>query len=236
MHTTFVGRRHLSNLIKLALSAALLAIPAVSFADVIAGNFGPSHSYEKAEGNFAGNDFVGDDFTQAIGFTPVNSGVTSSLILGLNCFYSGQCNNNFTVSLETDSGGQPSGTGLESFTLAGTSLAILGQSASYSTLTLTSTLKPVLVAGTLYWIVVSPDVAGNDAIVWNFNNIGDAISDAAYSEDGGLTWIGGPNEPGAEPTPGAFEVDGTIVPEPSSIGLLLTSGLVLALRLTFRRK
>ena len=230
-----VRTKLLSNLIKLALSAALLATPVLSFADVIAGNLGPGQSYDKYEGNFVGNDFAGDDFTQAVGFTPVNSGITGSLVLGLNCFFSGECKNNFTVSLVTDNKGQPSGTALESFTVAGTSLGIVGQGASYSKVTLTSTLKPLLVSGTTYWIVVSPDAAGNDAIVWNFTNTSDATSYAGYSGDGGFSWTGGPNELAAEPTEGAFEVDGTIVPEPSSVGLLVISGFLFGLSLTFRR-
>jgi hypothetical protein len=70
--------------------------------------------------------------------------------------------------------------------------------------------------------VTVSDPIGVDGNAWNLNNTGDA-SDQAISTDGGLTWFAPSGQ-----TPGAFEVDGTLVaPAPGALTLLGSGALAL---------
>ena len=111
---------------------------------------------------------------------------------------------------------------LESFSVPGTSLGPLG--ANNAPLVLSSVLKPLLTAGTQYWVAVTSSL--NDSIAWNWNSTGDASSEA-ISTDGGTTWFAPSGL-----TPGAYQVNGTpvttVMPEPGALVLLTTVLLLLA--------
>jgi hypothetical protein len=198
------------------LSAALLTIPVVSSADILAGNWGVAPGYDASSANIVGNDFVGDDLSQAVGFRASGSGVVSSYTLALSCFV--PCSSSpadpLTIALVRDSGGQP-GSVVESLTFnAGT---LTGFPSNAATVTLNSMTNPLLVSGQSYWLEVSSDL--NNTVSWYFNNSSDATNSQDVSIDGGASWAGGL-------TPSAFQLNGTAVPEPSSIALVLGAGLL----------
>jgi hypothetical protein len=193
----------------------------VSLADpVVFSNFGAGFSYNIISGNFAGNDFGGDVAAEGDTFTPASSLNFSSLNIALSCFVTGLCPDNFTVALNQDNGGVP-GVALESFTVTGGSLGAFGS--SNAPLVLTSILKPLLTAGTAYWVTVSADA--NDSVVWNWNSTGDP-SIEAFSPDAGTSWFA------LGFTPGAYQVNATSAtisdtPEPSTFVLLAPMMLLL---------
>jgi len=204
--------------------ALLLAAPAVSRADtVVFSNFGAGSSYNTSVANPVGNAFDGNNYGEGDTFTPTSTTKLSSIDIALSCFSAGLCPDAFTVSLDTSSGDAPS-TVLESFSVAGTSLGLFGS--SNAPIVLTSILDPTLTSGTQYWVTVTSDL--NDSIGWNLNSTGDP-SDEALSFDGGASWF----SPSGQ-TPGAYEVNGASstttppVPEPSSLGLMMTGLLSLA--------
>jgi len=118
----------------------LLAAPAVSRADTILfTNFGAGLSYNTGAANFVGNAFDGNLYAEGDTFTPSTTTKLSSIDIALSCMFGGGCPDNFTVSLDRNSGDAPS-TALESFTVAGSSLGLLG--ANNAPLVLTSILAP----------------------------------------------------------------------------------------------
>jgi hypothetical protein len=210
----------------LVVCVLLFAAPAVSLADTLVySNFGPGNSYDFATGNIAGNDFAGDTLSEAATFTAGSTLQFSSLDIALSCFGAGLCPANFTVSLNSNSGGQP-GAALESFTVNGATLQLLGS--SNPPLLLSSVLHPTLTTGTQYWITVSATAA--DSVDWNWNTHGDA-SPELLSDGTGWYALGMP--------PGAYDVFGTPVttapvPEPSTLVLLGLTLLPLVGSRTFR--
>jgi hypothetical protein len=218
-----------STLTKLAVCGALFYSPVLSFAATIAGNLGTSPGYDATIANQVGNDGAGDDVYQAAGFKLISSGIVSQYELALSCFSASACSssvsNPLTVALTSDKSGAP-GAVIESFTLNASTLTTFGSSAGNTgaLITLNSKLDPLLVSGSTYWLEVTSD--RNNMVVWYFNNSGDSRSSQALSLDGGVTWAGGL-------TPSAFQINGTLVPEPSSIGLVLGAGLLLSI---FRKR
>ncbi len=80
-----------------------------------------------------------------------------------------------------------------------------------------SAQNPTLQAGGTYWLAV--DVSGDTAVRWNQNNQG-ALGFATRED-------GGPWEPIFTPPPnGAFRINGTLIPEPST-ALLIVIGMTI---------
>jgi len=210
-------------LANMGVCALLLAAPAVSRADtVVFSNFGAGSSYNTIVANSVGNAFDGNNYGEGDTFTPTSTTKLSSIDIALSCLFAGGCPDAFTVALDTSSGDAPA-TVVESFSVAGTSLGLLGS--SNAPIVLTSVLDPTLTSGTQYWVTVTSDL--NDSIGWNLNSTTDT-SDEAISTDGGATWF----SPSGL-TPGAYEVNGASsktppVPEPSSLGLMMSGLLSLA--------
>jgi hypothetical protein len=203
----------------LMVCAALFATPAVSLSETIVfSNFGPGNSYNTNLGNFVGNDFAGDVAAEGDTFVPGSSVHFSSLDIALSCFGHGLCADDFTASLNQDNGGVPGTTVLESFTVHGSSLGLLG--VKNPPLVLTSVLSPFLTAGTPYWVTVSSDV--NNSIVWNWNSTSDPSSEV-FSPNAEADWFA------LGFTPGAYQVNASSIttPEPSTLVLLVFTMLPL---------
>jgi hypothetical protein len=212
-----IDHRRIKRFKGVALIGALGALlPATASASVIFTNFGASLAYDTSQGNPVGNDFVGDDAAQGNSFILSSNAVFRSAMVALSCVVGCPAAMNFTVDLTADSSDSP-GTVVESFLFPSATLNALGN--NNAPIALTSVLHPTLLSGMQYWITVSSSVTY--AIVWNNNSTGDT-NDQAVSSDGGATWFA---PTGA--TPGALEVDGTVVPEPSA-GLLAVTGLIVA--------
>jgi len=200
----------------------ILAAPVVSRATVVYSNFGLSFAFDQTQGNSIGNDLVGDNLAEAETFTPGANFTFTALEIALSCAVSCPGSDPLTVSLQTSTAGLPSGTALETFTVAGGTLPTLGTSLHQ---TFTSILNPALTSGTKYWVVVI-DALGNNQSTWSLNTTG-ATATNADSIDGGTSW----NSPTGQ-TPGAFEVDGStgsVTPEPGTLGMMLGGGLLLGL-------
>jgi hypothetical protein len=170
-------------------------------------------SYDVTQGNPVGNDFVGDNAAQADSFVLSGNATFQSLAVGLSCVGTCPGSDNFTISLDANSGGAP-GAVIESFIFTGVTLGPLGS--NNTPITAASVLMPLLTGGTEYWITLTS--SPSYAIAWNLNSTGDTDPQAT-SSDGGATWFAPSGM-----TPSALQVNG-IVPEPSA-GLLLAGGLL----------
>jgi hypothetical protein len=206
--------------IKIALGICVsFCFSTASNAATIYTNLGPANSYDITQGNFVGNDFVGDNLAEGDTFTPTTNAVFGSLDVALSCAIA-SCPDPYTVSLVQDTGSDSPGAVIESFVGSGTSLGQLNVDNPLSVFN--SVLTPTLTAGTQYWVTISSDL--NDSIIWNSNTTGDT-SDQAISSDGGATWF----SPSGL-TPGAYQINSTvssvITPEPGAF-VFLTGALPL---------
>jgi PEP-CTERM motif len=190
------------------------AIPARADA-VIFSNLGPGNSYGstgRSLGDPGDGDYVtlGNAFT--VGATSMNLSeieVAAGLMRGTN---------QLTIDLDADSGGSP-GAVIESFTIKN-AMPGFGTVSMNNLVTATSVLHPLLTAGTQYWVVLSVPDDGLTWAAWNLNSTGDT-GPVVISHDGVM---GDPQTI----TRGAMEILGqSSVPEPSTLVMLGTSGVVL---------
>jgi hypothetical protein len=109
----------------------------------------------------------------------------------------------------------------------------LGTPSTSSLISIPTTIS--VLSGVAYWLVVLPDAGGADEIQWNLNTQTDPSNQAVASAGGGPgdTWYA------LGQTPGAYEIDGTLVtagtPEPGTIGMMLGGGLLLGFLRKVRR-
>jgi hypothetical protein len=191
------------------------ALPAIAPASVLFSNFGAGMSYNTSQGNPIGNDFAGDNAAQAETFTPTVNATFNSLSLALSCVANCSAKQMFTISLTKNTNDAP-GAVVEGFVISSSTLGLQGT--NNVPFTATSLLDPLLTAGTQYWVTVSSTTAY--AISWGDNTTGDT-SDQAVSSDGGASWFSP-----SFMTPSAYQVNATLVAEPST-GILLAGGLLL---------
>ena len=201
--------------------SSFLALPSLSSAATIAAftNFGPGMSYNTSGGNAVGNAFDGNIYAEADTFQSDATGPLSTVQIALSCEFA--CPSSFTISLTQNASGHP-GAILESFTYQGSALGTLGN--NNPPVMLTSVLHPMLTDGNRYWIEVQADPGNSDSIAWNWNSTGDSSSEA-ISTNNGATWFAPSGL-----TPGAYQVNAT-VPEPGTVGLLLSGALLLGFAL-----
>jgi hypothetical protein len=145
------------------------------------------------------------DLQRAEPFTPTGNSYTLDSIKLAVELESGT--DRILVSLVDDSSGRPGTSALESFSVTG-----LAPWPAGSVLTVDSLTHPVLNAGTQYWLVL----VGGDSTTsagWNLNSVGLSTESNVYRFDGGA-W-------GFRPlsAPGAFETNGTVIPEPATLSL-----------------
>lgn len=183
---------------------------------VVFNSFGPGNTYNSGvvwavTGASASGGYRG----QAEFFTPGISGYLSSIQLATYRL-SGSGLSNFYIAQDNGSG--IPGTILESFT------SVLNAN---GLLTLNSTAKPLLQAGTEYWLCDEP-AADNSYNGWYQNNQGYAPG-IAFER---FPWSWAAVTADHAPNSGVFQVSVTPVPEPSVTGLAtLSVGCLLFLRL-----
>jgi hypothetical protein len=208
----FMTRRLVRFLATSGLATLALTAPSVARADIIFTNLGLGNSFDFGSGNPVGFDFfTGDRDAQADSFVPSATAILTRIAIALTAF-AGTNTAPVTVSLAADFGGVP-GSVFESWIIPAGALGAFG--APGVPLGLTSILHLTLGLGSRYWVTASGGVA--DPIAWNLTLLNDP-NPTATSVDGGVVW----NELGL--TPGAVQVEGSIVPtpEPASIALLAT--------------
>jgi hypothetical protein len=209
-------KRKTSGLLPLTVSISIIMFPVLSpAATVVFSNLGAGSSYNTSQGNPIGNAFDGSDYAEGGTFILTGDAIFNSVRIALSCFAS--CTDPVLVTLTRDGGNQP-GTALETFTVPPAALGTLG--ANNPPLILNSLANLTLIGRTRYWLTVQADL--NDSISWNLNSTEDSAPEA-ISVDNGATWF----SPSGN-TPGAFEIIGTI-PEPGSLGLVLSSALLVCL-------
>jgi hypothetical protein len=113
--------------------------------------------------------------------------------------------NDFDVSLNANADGVP-GAAIETFSDVDATVD------NTTDLTLNSVLHPTLTAGTSYWLVAIPENRNTQG-QWSITSTSTGIY--ASSSNGGSTWGA---STGNLP---AFQINGTVVPEPASLSLLV---------------
>jgi hypothetical protein len=174
---------------------------------VIFNNFGSGDSYDVNHGATTGlaGGIGGLHIDTAVVFAPVGRDFTLDRIeLAIDL---GSGPNLLDVALTTSVGGLP-GASIETFHFANA----MGPFGFLNPpLIADSILHSVLSEGTQYWLVASaPDLRTSAA--WNWNSTGDLGSDAQRQDGGPWFLVTQPH--------GAFRVNATVIPEPSTLTLL----------------
>jgi hypothetical protein len=205
---------------------AIIALPLPVQADPVTlfNTFGPSHTYECCAGRPEFGSNVGGNLV-AMAFSPGSTSPLFGIDLAIGTAKSVSGVEPFSLALMSSNGGVPGST-IESWNLA-TNFRVTQCTDCFETAL--STLRPVLQAGTQYWLVVfpNPDFDGD----WMLSLLSNpAIGTIGSSLDNGSTWTAVPNS-----QLGAFDVTGvTSTPEPST--LILLAGGFLGIPVAARRK
>jgi MYXO-CTERM domain-containing protein len=203
----------MQNRIAMMEALAVLALAAGQVrADVAFSDFGPGDTFNSGVGwTVAGSgSSIGTLQTDAMQFTSVASGNLTTVELAVG-FVGGS--NSFTVTLLTDSAGAP-GMALESLALMNVPD---NNPSSYTPATVTSVSHPAFIAGTKYWLEISPsDPTSDTEGSWSFNSIG---ATGLFTQSG--------QAPGTN-TLSTFAVNVAAVPEPSGLvlGLMGLAGVL----------
>jgi len=191
----------------LLLSVAALPLTSKASSVTIYSNFNsdPSNLYGSTGWAELGPNI--GDLSQIMAFTPSKSYDLTQIDLAMG-WISGT--NSFTLDLETDNAGQPSGTVLGSWTI-NTMPPAFPACCAVDTVTSPGIF---LQGGDQYWLVAA--FPGDTFALWMQNNIG-ASGNGALSYEGSI-WYPSVYNPN-----GAFDVLGNPTPEPSAAVLLGTA-------------
>lgn len=199
--------------------------------EVVFDNFGPNDSYDGGSGRSINwvVESPGSSFNMGMGTAArfqVSGGsyFLSSITLAMGNIYFGGTNN-LAISIRADNGGLPTGSLLETVVVHPTDLT-----ADYLVVTYPSSLEPVLIAGGNYWLIAEPadlnlvNGENNAAFDWYWSGtLGFAGNrQFNFTTEGWYDWQVFPNT-----LVPAFRIEGTVVPEPGTLSLLLVGlGLV----------
>lgn len=191
------------------LALAGLLVPAR--AQVVAFNsFGPGNTYSHATvWAVSGASLSGGYRGQAEFFTPSVAGYLSSFELA-TYRVSGSALSNFYIAQDNGSG--VPGTNIESFVNVANITGVL---------TINSIVKPLLQAGTQYWLCDEP-ATSTSYNGWYYNNQG--YDNGFAFERAEWSWAA---IPGPAPSSGVFAVQVTPIPEPSVAGLVIGGAVCL---------
>lgn len=197
--------------VSLAISAlvVLVALSTPASADIVFSNFGPGNSYDVSSGWVAAGPTAEFDASSewAFAFTPSGNFTLTQIDVAIS---NSEAPISVTLSLDHASGGLPGAT-IESWTI--TDLPIFGVPPI-----VVQTVTPVspvsLVSGTEYWLAAS--AAGDTIDAWNFALAGPNAPAALNTGSGWALQTLTPPE-----FSGAFDVEGSVVPEPSTWAMML---------------
>jgi hypothetical protein len=192
-------------MVAIAVVAGALEIPVPAWSEVIYSTFGPGDTFDVNIGRSLGGPPSQINWAVAEAFTPHSKAIFTEVELAA---YSDTGGDSMLVQLRDDNLGLP-GSVLESLTI--TDLADYTEAPSGTLAVGLSILKPRLVAGNQYWITASA-LDGMEG-VWQYSSP-NVTGPTASSVDGGATWTS------ANSQQTAFRVDGSAVPEPSTLALI----------------
>ena len=196
------------NVRNLFTMAVMACLPAAAQTVTVFSNFGAGMTFNTTTGNWAGNtNYTGNQIV-AQQFVPNSTVNFSAAFLALSEWLPG-VTHTAHVYLMTDAAGQPAGV------LEQVDVAVMA-AVNTSTITATSALRPLLSAGTPYWIVVAATrTAGpeNAQLMWYGNSIGepqDTPLSRLCQTSGGTCTPTGPWTPTSNVIRTAFRIDGTV--------------------------
>ena len=202
---------------RVGLIICVLAMPHLAKADSIYTSFVGGATYDccvgsSVSGTAATNVGVLAGNNEAAGaFTPAADFDLTQIDVGF-WFVGSPNSDEFTLSLSPDSGGMP-GTAIETWT------ALIAPFQSSGTSSLVEPVMPVspveLIGGSQYWIVATP-TDSNTFVVWSYNLPGTGPG-GIFAQNTGSGWS--VFDSSIETL--AFDVEGTEVPEPGTLSLLV---------------
>ena len=201
----------------LAIATIALAIPATAAsADVLYSNFGANDTYDLEYGWTLsyGGPLGGDAFEDAVAFTVVGGDYYfDSADFAINHFWGPDL---VHVTLHADAGGAP-GTELDVTTASGVNPPFTQS----SPMTASFGGDVILQEGQQYWLSIRTEET--DAwLSWAFNIVDDFGLRAWQLNNG--PWNPTLGIPGTDSERGVFRINGTLVPAPAALSMLLIAG------------